>query len=295
MPINRRRSRRALVGVAARTACAPMSPSLFRYGQSSSAPSQGTIWTSIHACKQFTPTSGSWLYQCGGQSSLPTATSVSGFADDSFTSTPAVPCAQKATIRDGLPKGPNRPIADLAGDEQIGYRTWPESVSTNLSGGWTRSARHGRLRKQPSDQSRDRSRHGERSSASLRDLVFGRGDALFLGIVFCGEGGEHGFDVGLPTAEGGSGEDVGRGRVPRAAIDKAPAGPAPDRGRRGRGGPDRGRAWPYGRGEWPGCVFGGGRPSASFETCATRPLILSHSVAAKLHGIRSRPILQARL
>ena len=53
----------------------------------------------------------------------PTEASSGAFSNDRFTSTPAVPCAQKATIRDGLPKGPNRPIADLAGDEQIGYRT----------------------------------------------------------------------------------------------------------------------------------------------------------------------------
>ena len=75
---------------------------------------------------------------------------------------------------------------------------------------------------------RSRQRRG-RSFRRLvqRDRLFERRYALLLRVVFRREGGEHGFDVGLPTAEGGSGEDVRRGWVSRPAIEKAPAWPPP--------------------------------------------------------------------
>ena len=158
-------------------------------------------------------------------------------------------------------------------------------------------ARQGVLWEPHPEQLPDRSRQRPgRSSRRLveRDRLLKRGYSLLLRVVFRCERGEHGLDVCLPSSQRRGDELIRWEWVAGAADDKPPARPAADRGRRERGGPERGRAWPYGRGNWSGRVFGGGRPSASFETCATRPLILSHSVATKLHGIRSHPILRAQ-
>jgi hypothetical protein len=169
--------------------------------------------------------------------------------------------------------GPLRPVNRLGAGHMLGRATqgrWRGPRGQTI--GSTHVDRGSEVQARPAlwepcaDQFPDRSRQrAGRSSRRLveRDRLFERRYALFLRVVFRRESCEHGFDAGLPTAEGGSGEDVGRGRVSGAAIDKAPAGPPPDRRRRAarRGSGIRGRS-PVGqapgrrRGQGPASVPG---------------------------------------
>jgi hypothetical protein len=81
------------------------------------------------------------------------------------------------------------------------------------------------------EQSGERLRDGEPIGAAIGLGGLKSGYASLLRIVSRRERGEHCFDIRLPSAEWGGDELIRREGVSGAAIDKAAAGPAPNRRR----------------------------------------------------------------
>jgi hypothetical protein len=81
------------------------------------------------------------------------------------------------------------------------------------------------------EQSGERLRDGERIGAAIGLDGLKSGYALLSRIVSRRERGEHCFDIRLLSAEWGGDELIRREGVSGAAIDKAAAGPAPNRRR----------------------------------------------------------------